>query len=203
MTQGTFSSETQKKKPSGFQVLVPAAILLVVCLSALFIMRKKVTPPKPAAQESVMGNLPQVGDVLEDFDLKPVEGKPLKLSSIPGKIFLINVWATWCSPCVAEMPSIVQLREKFHADGFEVIGMNVDEDPEEVLAAFEKKLGMKFQSFSDRDGWFSDRFGVSAIPFSIVIDSSRKVLYVEHGDRDWFSEEAQNQVKGWLQEAGR
>lgn len=197
MTDQSLSPEKQRKKPAFSQVLIPVAVILTLVLIGLSLLKRH------QDSESRSHGGPAAFDVtagaqLPDLELQSLDGKTTKLSQIPGKVVLINFWATWCGPCLQEMPSINQLRKAYQPQGFEVIGVNVDENPGEVLESFQKKLGIEFTSYVDPKGSLAEKFDVHGIPFTVVIDSDRKILHVETGDRDWYSADVQKKLKGWL-----
>ncbi len=197
MTEPLLNPEPVRKKPSFSSVLTPVAIILAIVLVGLSALKR--FEKSGAAVEAEQGHLDlTVGQILPDLEFEALDQSKVLLSSIKSEIVLINFWASWCTPCLAEIPSINALRKKYHAQGFEVIGINVDENPAEVLPKFQKKLGMEFTSYLDSDGKLADQFGVHGIPFTVILDKNRKVLQVETGDRDWFDPEIRKQVESWL-----
>ena len=78
------------------------------------------------------------GAAFPDFAEKDLAGKPLAIANYKGKVVLVDFWATWCGPCVAELPNVLEAYEKYHAQGFEVIGISLDKD-ETALNSFIKK----------------------------------------------------------------
>lgn len=140
------------------------------------------------------------GVVLPDLELTRMDGGTVQLGELPHKVMLINFWATWCEACIEEMPSLIQLREKFSPKGFEILGINVDENPRPVATTAAVKLGMKFPLFSDEKGELGQVFDLHAIPLTLIINQSRKILMVEPGGRDWNSEEINQLIEKWLNE---
>src|SRR5215470_16566164 len=69
-----------------------------------------------------------------DFALRSLEGPNLRLQEQRGRVVLVNFWATWCGPCRVEMPHLARLYEKYHASGFQLLGINIDEDPRQAAA---------------------------------------------------------------------
>ncbi len=104
------------------------------------------------------------------------DGKPFDWSAYKGKIVLIDFWATWCGPCLAELPNILKNYEKFHAQGFDVVGVNLDDSREEVDRFLEtQKLPWTTVLSSDAEATGFDnpmavRCGVDAIPFIVLVD---------------------------------
>lgn len=197
MTDQSLNPQNQRKKPAFSQVLIPVAVILTLVLIGLSLLKRHQDSQSHAHGGAGVLDV-STGAQLPDLELQSLDGKTTKLSEVPGKVILINFWATWCGPCIHEMPSINQLRKTYQSQGFEVIGVNVDENPGEVLEPFRKKLGIEFPSYIDPKGSLAEKFDVHGIPYTVVVDAERKVLHVESGDRDWFANDVQKKLKGWL-----
>jgi thiol-disulfide isomerase/thioredoxin len=107
-------------------------------------------------------------DGAKPLDLKftSVNGQAVDLSKLRGKVVLIDFWATWCPPCRAEVPDVVATYQKYHAKGFEVVGVSLDSD-KSALLTFIKSNGMTWPQYFDGNGWdnaVSSRFGIDSIP---------------------------------------
>lgn len=200
MTDPTLTPENQKGKIGFFRALIPVAIILVCVLFGLSILKSRTNEHERAAHSPIDRIELSAGNVIPDLELTRLDDSTRKISEIGAKVLLINFWATWCGPCVQEMPSINKLRKEFRDRGFEVVGINVDENPKEVLAAFQKRIGIEFESYVDPNGRLADAFDVHGIPFTVVIDSERRILAVERGDRNWYADEVRNRMKKWLGE---
>ncbi|HRK01414.1 MAG TPA: TlpA disulfide reductase family protein, partial [Oligoflexia bacterium] len=109
----------------------------------------------------------------------------VSLEAFKGKVVLINFWASWCSACLVEMPSINRLYETLKNEGFEVIALNVDENPNDVVPNLAKKLELKFPVYLEPKNTLTDFFSVVAIPYSVVLGKDQRVLWAESGERDW------------------
>jgi thiol-disulfide isomerase/thioredoxin len=120
------------------------------------------------------------------IDLLRPDGAPLTLTDLRGKVVLVNFWATWCAPCVAEMPSLQRLRDMLGADGFEVLGVNLREGPARI-DAFTQQTGVRFPIVRDTDGAVARAWGARIFPSSYVIDRTGRVRYVLAGEADWTS----------------
>lgn len=136
-----------------------------------------------------------------DLKLKAVgSGELVTFDKFSGKVVLVNFWASWCEACMAEMPSIQKLYETVKDDGFEVVGVNVDENPETVVPAITKKLHLTFKNYTDVDGKISDAYNVVAIPFNIVAGRKQDIRWAESGERDWASDKVVAEIRALLKE---
>lgn len=119
-----------------------------------------------------------VGSKFPDFNEKDLEGKPLSLANYKGKVVLIDFWAVWCGPCVKELPHVLKAYEKHHDNGFEIIGISLDQDKAK-LEAFIKENKMPWQQFFDGQGWknkLSTQYGVNSIPATYLIDGKGTII---------------------------
>ncbi len=103
-----------------------------------------------------------------DFSLTTLDGKPVSLSDLRGKVVLINFWATWCPPCRAEMQDL-QVAYQEHSDGFVVLGINNAEGDESVRR-FVDEFHLTFPILLDRDGAVARKYQMQALPTSFFID---------------------------------
>ena len=143
---------------------------------------------------------PRVGEPY-DFTLKTTDGRVLRSRDLKGKVVLIDCWATWCSPCMAKMPKLKELYEKRHGDGFEVIGVNFDNDQErarQILKTLALPWAEVFVPVDEptREIWESAA-GIENIPRLLVIDRDGILRY------DGGPGEMEEQVARWLQAPGR
>jgi len=106
------------------------------------------------------------------------QGKKLTLDQYKGKLVLLDFWATWCPPCIEEIPTVKQLYKKYHKQGFEIIGFALDQDGETVTD-FVEEHKMPWRQVLDGaryEGKFSDNYGVRFIPTMILLGPDGKVL---------------------------
>jgi thiol-disulfide isomerase/thioredoxin len=118
------------------------------------------------------------GSVFPDFQEKDLEGKALSLASYRGKIVLVDFWATWCGPCVAELPTVLKAYEKYHGKGFEIVGISLDKE-EAKLRQFIKDKKMTWAQYFDGKGWqnkLSTKYGVNSIPATYLLDGEGKIV---------------------------
>jgi len=101
-----------------------------------------------------------------------VDGRDVDLSKLQGKVVLVDFWATWCAPCVGEVPNVRATYEKLHPKGFEIIGISFDQD-KEALEKFVAKEKITWPQFFDGKGWqnrFGREFGINSIPAMWLVD---------------------------------
>ena len=132
---------------------------------------------KQAAAKKIQAAL-AVGTVFPDFNEKDLAGKPLSVANYKGKVVLVDFWATWCGPCVGELPNVLKTYEKYHAKGFEIIGISLD-DSKDALDKFIKDKGVSWVQFFDGKGWgnkLAAQYGVNSIPATYLLDGQGKIL---------------------------
>ena len=119
-----------------------------------------------------------------DLKFKSLDGEDIDLEKLRGKVVLVQFWATWCGPCMAEMPHVLDAYAKLHEKGFEILGISLDDDEKEVRAVLKKKKITWPQSF-DGKGWESPlarRFGIDAIPALWLVDKKGMVVDFDAGE---------------------
>ena len=130
-------------------------------------------------QESLEAQLaaPGVGDVL-DISFTSTTGEEVDLAKMKGKVVLVDFWATWCGPCIAEMPNVIAAYNKYHGKGFEIVGISLDQS-KESLDAYVSENKMAWPQYFDGKGWQSDiagKFGISSIPATFLVGKDGKVV---------------------------
>lgn len=127
--------------------------------------------------------------------LSNLHGKTVDLKDYKGKVVLVNFWASWCPPCVHEMPSMQQLSEHFKGQPFEILAVNMAEDIPTVKKFLREKVSVKFPVLLDSDGQALKRWEVFAFPTSYVIDKEGKVSLALFGAIDWMQPEIKEQIE--------
>ncbi len=130
-----------------------------------------------AQGESVKRSL-VVGTVFPGFQETDVEGKPLSVASEKGKVVLIDFWATWCGPCVRELPNVLKAYGQYHAQGFDIIGVSLDQDKAKLMS-FTKEKQMPWPQYCDGKGWESKlaaTYGVNSIPATYLLGRDGKII---------------------------
>jgi thiol-disulfide isomerase/thioredoxin len=129
------------------------------------------------AKEQLMGGL------APDFDLTGLDGKNLKLSDLRGKAVLLNFWATYCGPCKIEMPWFVELQKEYGPQGFQIIGVAMDDASNEDIAKFAKEMGVNYPILLGKDSVAQSYGGVSVLPTTFFIDRDGRITAREFGLR--------------------
>ncbi|NOY43831.1 MAG: TlpA family protein disulfide reductase [Deltaproteobacteria bacterium] len=111
-----------------------------------------------------------------DFDLVSVDGNHVRLSDLRGKVVLLDFWATWCPPCRVAIPHLVELQRKYRKEGLVVIGMNMDQDPDE-LAQFMARTTFNYPVVRVDETTRMAYGGISSIPQAFLID---RAGYLRH-----------------------
>lgn len=120
-----------------------------------------------------------------DFSLPGLDGKQVKLSDYRGKVVLLNIWATWCLPCVEEMPSMQKLYNEFKGGDFEILAVSIDAQGREVVAPFMKNHKLTFPALLDPQGTIKTAYGLTGVPESFIIDKDGILIKKIVGPLDW------------------
>jgi peroxiredoxin len=127
------------------------------------------------------------GSQAPDFTLKDLSGRPVQLSSLKGKVVLLNFWATWCPPCREEIPSMIRLNQAMQGKAFQMLAVSVDEGGKDAVDAFFRKRGAALPALLDTDGAVAKRYGTTGVPETFVIDTKGVILKKVIGTMDWSS----------------
>jgi thiol-disulfide isomerase/thioredoxin len=121
-----------------------------------------------------------------DFELKNMDEENKKLSDYKGKVILLNFWATWCPPCIREMPSMERLHQQIDAKKFKVIAVNQMEDIDQVFAfTGQLEIDPTFEILFDQDSKVSHKYSVRGLPTTYLIDKDGKIRYRAVGGREF------------------
>jgi peroxiredoxin len=132
-------------------------------------------------------NLPQVGQPLADFALTDLQGNTVQLSALRGNVVFINVWATWCQPCIDEMPTIERLYNQLHARGLEVVTISLDPLGAQVIEPFMRRYRLTFPVLLDVKSQVERLYGTTGVPESFIVDKRGRLVEKVVGPRDWSS----------------
>lgn len=155
-------------------IIVPAAIalMLIACRSN---SQKPGTPAQPSQVQAAESQTS-----IPDFRMNGIDGNEISAleEAAKHKITVIDFWASWCGPCLREMPELVSTYDKYKDKGLGIIGVSLDKDATSWKEAV-KRLDMKWVQVSDLQGWdnaAAKMFGVQSIPFTVIIDGEGKLI---------------------------
>src|SRR3972149_5715772 len=133
-----------------------------------------------------------------DFTLKDLDNKRISLKNYRGKVVMLNFWATWCTPCRLEMPSMEKLHRQFKDTGFVVLAVAAGGKAEGV-SAFVKEYHITFYTLLDTDQGVAEEYKVWALPTTYFINAEGKIIGRVNGSRDWSAKEATQYISSLLQ----
>jgi peroxiredoxin len=134
-----------------------------------------------------------------DFTLRRMGGANLRLAEQRGQVVMVNFWATWCGPCRQEMPHLNRLYEKYRAAGFQLLGVNVDDDPAKAVE-LAGQLALKFPVLLDTDKRVTRSYDLSAMPATVLIDRDGRVRHLHRGYRAGVEQAYEQQLRALLKE---
>ncbi len=139
------------------------------------------------------------GQPAPDFALKSSTGENLRLSEYRGDVVMINFWATWCGPCRQEMPLLDDLYTRYQRVGFNLLGVNIDDDSGRALAMIQE-LGVSFPVLFDDRKEVSKMYEVGAMPVTVIVDRAGQIRYVHQGYKPGYENLYLDQVRTLLRE---
>ena len=139
------------------------------------------------------------GQAAPDFALKSSTGENLRLSEYRGDVVMVNFWATWCGPCRQEMPLLDELYSRYQRVGFNLLGVNIDDDSRRAMQMVEE-LGVNFPVLFDARKEVSKLYEVDAMPVTVIIDRQGTVRYVHHGYKPGYEDKYLDQIRSLLRE---
>jgi cytochrome c biogenesis protein CcmG/thiol:disulfide interchange protein DsbE len=139
----------------------------------------------------------RVGDKAPDFELVTDSGQRVTRSNFGGRLLVLNFWATWCPPCIEELPSLNELQQRLGGQGLVVLGVSVDKDGR-AYREFLSKMQVRFLTARDPEAKISSAYGTFKFPETYVIDSRGRVVQKHIGARVWSDERILAQFRSLL-----
>ncbi len=176
----TFNDRRDRRKTTNY----PAAILVFLAVSGLLILFSL------KQNNSYLGFSPlETGLPAPDFMLPGLDGKMVSLSGYSGHVVLVNVWATWCPPCVDEMPSMEKLYKELKGENFEILAVSIDSLGTKAVAPFMKKYNLSFPALMDPDATIKTLYQTAGVPESFIVNQEGILIKKIFGPRDWATPE--------------
>jgi thiol-disulfide isomerase/thioredoxin len=173
-----------------------AALVALVSL-ALGIYRAA-TEEKPALDERFM-QVASVPRPLPELIFEDANGKALALTDFSRKLVLLNVWATWCTPCRKEMPALDRLQQQLGGPGFEVVALSIDRGGAAAVQAFYEELDIRALSvYVDRTSEAASKLGAIGIPTTVLVDRQGRELWRKVGPAEWDGTEALELLRRYI-----
>ena len=187
------NAETQKTRSVNPQAIL-LVLLIVFCVGIIFLLQTKDSYLKPSGTPA-----PGKGVAAPNFTLPDLDGNRVRLADYRGKVVLLNIWATWCLPCVEEMPSMEKLHQELKDDDFEILAVSIDESGVDAVRPFMKKHNLSFSALTDTAGAMKNLYRITGVPESFIIDKDGFVVEKVIGPRDWASNDAIGYFRNLIQ----
>jgi cytochrome c biogenesis protein CcmG, thiol:disulfide interchange protein DsbE len=146
---------------------------------------------------SIYEHVVVVGDSAPDFSITADNGRTVSASNFGGKLLVLNFWATWCPPCINEIPSLDQFQKLFASSGVVVLGVSVDKD-EQVYKRFLSRAKVSFMTARDPGNKINAEYGTFKFPETYLINSDGKVVMKVINETDWTDPKMLDYVKSLL-----
>lgn len=170
------------------------AIILVGVISAALIVyvlyQLERGSDRPAKRALVVAGRPA-----PDFAFPGLDNAMVRLSDLKGKVVFLNIWATWCSPCREEMPSMERLYQEMKGQPFEILAVSIDSLGAKAVGPFMKELKLSFPALLDPQGTIQQLYGTTGVPETFIIDKDGIVAAKVIGARDWAAPDAVQALK--------
>lgn len=162
-------------------------VLIAVALGALLYV----------VATSIEERVVTAGDRAPDFTVTADNGQRVSCSQFGGKVLVLNFWATWCPPCVEEIPSLNEFQKQMAGSGVVVLAVSVDRN-EQAYRQFLQKAGVSFLTARDPEATLSTRYGTYKYPETYVIDRNRKVVQKIIGATNWTDPRMMSYIRSLL-----
>ena len=160
-------------------------LLIVIALTLLVLRNQK--PGLENSQPEINEFKSQEGYLAPRFTLRNLKGNLEGLDYHLGKVIIVNFWATWCTPCVKEMPSFENLYRRFRSKGLTILAVSLDKNSPSKVQEFVDKHKLSFPVLLDTDGGAEKLYPSFTIPFTYVVDKKGRIVARVDGGKDWGS----------------
>lgn len=160
------------------------AVILVFLAIAVFLAIFALNR-KGSFRESFELKSLDVGRPAPYFEFPGLDGKIVSLSDYRGKVVLVNIWATWCPPCIDEMPSMEKLYNELQGENFDILAVSIDTQGLKAVAPFMKAYKLSFTALIDTEGTIKNLYKATGVPESFIIDKEGILIKNIKGPLDW------------------
>ena len=181
------TTESVTHKPAALLAILSAVILLIVVISAPQSSKDRTsTLPAGGVTDSALPALHETPRDVADVTLSDGEGKETSLDAFKGQVVVVNFWATWCAPCIRELPSLMRLREIFKDRNLALMAISQDLKGAEAVVPFLEKNGLSgLPVFYDPKGAAARALGVSRLPTTLFMDTAGREAGRFEGAYEW------------------
>ena len=166
------------------KIIIIALIAIVAAAGGFFLQQNQTAEKTAAPQPAHKSPISVVGQLRSDFSLPDLEDKQHNISEWDGKVRLVNFWATWCPPCLREMPAFIEMQEQYKDKNFVVIGIAIDF--KDTVQDFVDSMGVNYpilygeMAALELTTLYGNRLGV--LPFSVFVGTDNKIISVHNGE---------------------
>ena len=171
--------EIQEVRKVNFQSIL-LIFLIIIGVGIIVLLQNKDSLFNLSGKPRLLKGVPAPNFTFPDLD-----GKMVSLDDYKGKVVLLNIWATWCPPCVDEMPSMEKLHQELKGEAFEILAVSIDASGAKDVLPFMKKYKLSFPALTDTRGAIKELYQTTGVPESIIIDKNGIIVEKVIGPRDW------------------
>ena len=173
-----------RKEPQNVRQVYYRSIVLIVLLVlgvGILVLLQTRDSSFNLSERPVLGK----GMPAPNFTFPDLKGKMVSLADYKGKVVLLNIWATWCPPCVEEMPSMEKLHQELKDEGFAILAVSIDATGTEVVLPFMKEHKLSFTALTDTKGDIGSLYQTTGVPESFIIKGDGIIVEKVIGPTDW------------------
>ena len=185
--------ETQNVRKLSFRPLM-LIVLIMVGVGIIVLLQTKDSSLNLSGKPRLGKGVPA-----PDFTLPGLDGQMVSLADYRGKVVFLNIWATWCPPCVEEMPSMEKLYQQLKTEDFEILAVSMDISGAEAVLPFMKKYKLNFPALTDTEGAIKSLYQTTGVPETFIIDKDGTIVEKIIGPRDWASPGAIRSFRNLIQ----